>query len=187
LRGTCRSTREIRVPFCVKDVRVQTKSSHETIKLGKRIGRLLGPGDVVALVGELGTGKTHLMKGLAAGAGVKRFSYISSPSFTLIHEYPGKVPVIHVDLFRLRNEREAEDLGLEEYFQGPGITAIEWAEKIPSLLPEDVLRIHLSYTGERTRSIEVIGKGCRYEETVDNFAKLLKNEVSKNSRTSKAR
>ena len=168
-------------------MRVRTKSSHETIELGKRIGRLLGPGDVVALVGELGTGKTHLIKGLAAGAGVKRFSYISSPSFTLIHEYPGKVPVTHVDLFRLITEREAEDLGLEEYFQGRGITAIEWADKIPSLLPKDVLRIHLYHTGERTRSIEVIGKGYRYEERVDNLAKLLKNEVSKNSRTSKTR
>jgi len=153
--------------------------------LGKRIGGLLGPGDVVALVGELGTGKTHLIKGLAAGAGVKRFSYVSSPSFTLVHEYPGKIPVIHVDLFRLRTEREAEDLGLEEYFQGRGITAIEWADKIPSLLPKNILQIHLCHTGERTRSIEIIGEGSRYEELVDNLPKLLKNKVPKNSRTSK--
>ena len=171
----------------MKAVRVRTKSSHETVELGKRIGRLLEPKGVVALVGELGTGKTHLIKGLAAGAGVKRFSYISSPSFTLIHEYPGKVPVTHVDLFRLRTEREAEDLGLEEYFQGPGLTAIEWADKIPSLLPKDVLCIHLTHTGERIRSIEVIGKGCRYEELVDNLAKLLNNDISKNLKASKAR
>lgn len=165
---------------------VRTQSSHESVQLGKRIGGLLGPGDVVALVGELGTGKTHLIKGLAAGAGVRRSFYISSPSFTLIHEYPGKVPVTHVDLFRLRAEREAEDLGLDEYFQGRGITAIEWADKIPSLLPEEVLWIHLHHTGERTRSIEITGKGCRYEEIVDNLAKLLKNEVSKNLRALKA-
>jgi tRNA threonylcarbamoyladenosine biosynthesis protein TsaE len=169
----------------VKDVRVRTNSSHETVELGKRIGRLLRPGDVVALVGELGTGKTHLIKGLAAGAGVKRFSYVSSPSFTLIHEYPGKVPVTHVDLFRLRTEREAEDLGLEEYFQGRGITAIEWADKIPSLLPKDIVRIHLSYTGEQTRSIEIFGEGCRSGERVDNLTKLLKNKVPKNLGTSK--
>ena len=169
----------------MNDVRVRTNSSHETIELGKRIGGLLGPGDVVALVGELGTGKTHLIKGLAAGAGVKRFSYVSSPSFTLVHEYPGKIPVIHVDLFRLRTEREAEDLGLEEYFQGRGITAIEWADKIPSLLPKNILQIHLYHTGERTRSIEIIGEGSRYEELVDNLPKLLKNKVPKNSRTSK--
>ena len=171
----------------MKDVRVRSKSSYETVELGKRIGRLLGPGNVVALIGELGTGKTHLIKGLAGGAGVKRFSYVSSPSFTLIHEYPGKVSVTHVDLFRLNTEREAEDLGLEEYFQGQGITVIEWADKIPSLLPKNVLRIHLSHTGEQTRSIEIIGKGSRYEEIVDNLAKLLKNGVSKNARTSKPR
>ena len=187
LWGTCRSTREIKTPLYVKDVRVRTKSSHETVDLGKKIGRLLGPGDVVALVGELGTGKTHLIKGLAAGAGVIRFSYVSSPSFTLIHEYPGKLPVTHVDLFRLRTEREAEDLGLEEHFQGCGITVIEWADKIPSLLPQDVLWIHLSHTGERTRSIEIFGKGCRYGERVDNLYKLLKNEVSKNLRAPKDR
>jgi tRNA threonylcarbamoyladenosine biosynthesis protein TsaE len=140
---------------------------------------------VVALIGELGTGKTHLIKGLAAGAGIHRCSYVSSPSFTLIHEYQGKVPVIHVDLFRLGTEREAEDLGLEEYFQGRAITVIEWADKIPSLLPKDVLSIHLSYTGERTRSIEMIGKGCRYEKIVDNLAKVLKNKVSKNVLASK--
>jgi tRNA threonylcarbamoyladenosine biosynthesis protein TsaE len=169
----------------VNDVQVRTKSRDETIDLGKRIGRLLGPGNVVALVGELGTGKTHLIKGLAAGAGVNRFSYVSSPSFTLIQEYPGKLPVTHVDLFRLNMEREAEDLGLEEYFQGRGITVIEWADKIPSLLPQDVLWIHLSYTGERTRSIEIFGKGCRYEEMVDNLVKLLKNKVPKNLRAPK--
>jgi len=91
-------------------------------------------------------GKTHLIKGLAAGAGSKillRFE----PFLTLVHEYPGKIPVIHVDLFRLRTEREAEDLGLEEYFQGRGITAIEWADKIPSLLPKNILQIHLYHTG----------------------------------------
>lgn len=171
----------------MKDVHVQTQSSYETVDLGKRIGRLLRPGNVVALVGELGTGKTHLIKGLAGGAGVKRFSYVSSPSFALIHEYPGKIPVIHVDLFRLGTEREAEDLGLEEYFQGQGIIVIEWADKIPSLLPKDVLRIHLSHTGERTRSVEIIGKGAPYEEIVDNLTKLLKNEALKNLRRSKSR
>jgi tRNA threonylcarbamoyladenosine biosynthesis protein TsaE len=176
---------ETRVLLFVIDVRVRTKSSHDTVELGKKIGRLLGRGDVVALVGELGTGKTHLIKGLAAGAGVNRFSYVSSPSFTLIQEYPGKLPVTHVDLFRLNMEREAEDLGLEEYFQGRGITVIEWADKIPSLLPQDVLWIHLSYTGERTRSIEIFGKGCRYEEMVDNLVKLLKNKVPKNLRAPK--
>ncbi|OGP71198.1 MAG: tRNA (adenosine(37)-N6)-threonylcarbamoyltransferase complex ATPase subunit type 1 TsaE [Deltaproteobacteria bacterium RBG_16_50_11] len=147
----------------------QTKSTSETIRIGKQIGGQLRPGDVVALVGELGTGKTHFIKGLASGAGVKKSRYITSPSFTLIHEYQGKIPFYHIDLFRLKTEKEAEGLGLEEYFQGGGITAIEWADKIPTHLPEEMLWIEIRYTGEHTRSIEILAKGARYEELMKNF------------------
>jgi tRNA threonylcarbamoyladenosine biosynthesis protein TsaE len=145
---------------------IQTKSASETIRLGKRIGGLLRSGDVVALVGELGAGKTQFIKGLAEGAGVGKPTYISSPSFTLINEYPGSIPFYHVDLFRLEREKEAEELGLEDYFEGDGITAIEWADKIPSLLPREMLLIHIVYTGENTRFIEVTGKGKHYQELV---------------------
>src|SRR5512143_2557963 len=92
-----------------------TRNPLETVSLGRRIGHLLHAGDIVALTGELGTGKTHLIKGLAAGAGVREPSYVSSPSFTFIHEYPGKIPFYHIDLYRLGSEKEAEELGLEEY------------------------------------------------------------------------
>jgi tRNA threonylcarbamoyladenosine biosynthesis protein TsaE len=127
---------------------------------------------VVALVGELGAGKTQFIKGLAEGAGVGKPTYISSPSFTLINEYPGSIPFYHVDLFRLKREREAEELGLEDYFEGDGITAIEWADKIPSLLPREMLLIHIVYTGENTRSIEVTGKGKHYQELVSQIQSL---------------
>jgi tRNA threonylcarbamoyladenosine biosynthesis protein TsaE len=145
---------------------LHTKSTSETIRIGKSIGSLLMPGDVVALVGELGTGKTQFIKGLAVGVGVGKPTYISSPSFTLINEYAGKVPFYHIDLFRLKSEKEAEELGLEEYFQGGGITAIEWADKIPSFLPQEMLWIHICYTGKHTRSIEMVGKGKRYEQLI---------------------
>jgi len=148
----------------------QTQRVTETIRLGRMIGNLLKPGDVVALVGELGTGKTQFIKGLAEGVGVGKPTYISSPSFTLINEYPGRVPFYHIDLFRLESEKEAEELGLEEYFQGEGITAIEWADKIPSLLPEENLWIHINYTGENARSLEIIGKGDRYEKLVEELS-----------------
>src|SRR5512139_2569207 len=137
---------------------IQSKSTSETIRLGKSIGSRLRAGDVVALVGELGTGKTQFIKGLAAGAGVGNPTYVSSPSFTLINEYPGKVPFYHIDLFRLKNQKEAEGLGLEDYLHGGGIAAIEWADKIPSLLSAEMLSIHIVYTGKNTRSIEMIGK-----------------------------
>ena len=152
---------------------VQSKSASETVRLGKNIGSRLQPGDVVALVGELGAGKTQFIKGLTAGAGISNPGYISSPSFTLINEYPGEITFYHIDLFRLDKEKEAEELGLEDYFQGGGITAIEWADKIPSLLPKELLLIHIAYTGRNGRSLEIIGKGKRYEEIVSQLRNPL--------------
>jgi tRNA threonylcarbamoyladenosine biosynthesis protein TsaE len=145
----------------------QSRNTSDTIRLGRSIGSRLRPGDVVALVGELGAGKTQFIKGLAAGAGVGKPTYVSSPSFTLINEYPGKVPFYHIDLFRLESQKEAEGLGLEDYLHGGGITAIEWADKIPSLLPREMLSIHIVYTGRNTRSIKMTGKGKRYEALVN--------------------
>lgn len=142
--------------------------------MGKRIGKRLQEGDVIALVGELGTGKTQLIKGLASGVGVKRASYLTSPSFVLVNEYIGKIPFYHIDLYRIKDEREAEGLGLEEYFQGKGVTAIEWADKIPSLLPVELLSISLYYTGKQTRSIELVAKGERYEELLNTLRSELR-------------
>ncbi len=146
---------------------IQTRSASETFRIGKTIGSRLRPGDVVALVGELGAGKTQFIKGLAAGVGIESSAYISSPSFTLIHEYPGETPFYHMDFFRLGREQEAETLGLEEYFQGRGITAIEWADKIPSLLPEELLFICMAYVDKNIRSLEIAGNGKRYLNLVD--------------------
>jgi tRNA threonylcarbamoyladenosine biosynthesis protein TsaE len=151
----------------IGQVVIQTKGASETIRIGRCIGSRLLPGDVVALVGELGAGKTQFIKGLAAGAGIRNSTYISSPSFTLIHEYPGKMIFYHIDLFRLGKEKEAEELGLEDYFRGQGITAIEWADKVPSLLPKEFLFVRIAYTGRNARSLEIIGKGKRYEELVN--------------------
>jgi len=143
---------------------IQTRSALETVRIGKTIGNRLLLGDVVALVGELGAGKTQFIKGLAAGVGIENSTYISSPSFTLIHEYPGQTPFYHIDLFRLGREQEAEELGLEDYFQGRGITAIEWADKIPFLLPKELLFISIAYVDRNIRSLEIVGKGKRYED-----------------------
>jgi tRNA threonylcarbamoyladenosine biosynthesis protein TsaE len=151
-------------------VLIQTKSTSETIRIGKTTGTLLRPGDVVALIGELGTGKTQFIKGLAAGMGAGEPTYVSSPSFTLINEYPGKVPFYHIDLFRLKTEKEAEELGLEEYLGSAGIAAIEWADKVPSLLPEEMLWVHIRYNAKNIRSIEMLGKGKRYEALVNSLS-----------------
>lgn len=130
---------------------MQTESAQETVKLGERLGKRLRPGDVVALVGELGAGKTTITRGIAQGLGVE--ADIHSPTFTLIHEHPGTIPLYHVDLYRIDRPEEAEDIGIEEYIHGDGVTIIEWAEKIMPLLPEDALRIELRMTGDDMREI----------------------------------
>lgn len=123
-----------------------------TIELGKEIAVQLSPGDIVGLIGELGTGKTLLAQAIAKTLGVK--DYVTSPTFKLINEYQGKFPVYHLDLFRLNNF-QIQDLGLEEYLFGNGISIIEWAEKIRDWLPEHTLIVELSYLSKTSRKITI--------------------------------
>ncbi len=136
---------------------IGTKSPEETYVLGKKIGGLLKPGDVVAITGELGAGKTTLIKGLAEGLGVADF--VSSPSFIIINEYSGKFPFYHIDLYRLEEVREIEELGVTEYFERGGIVAIEWAEKLAGLLPERFIAVTIELLGEKERRITLKEKG----------------------------
>jgi tRNA threonylcarbamoyladenosine biosynthesis protein TsaE len=153
-----------------KKLVVESRSTSETIRIGKEVGRRLRPGDVAALMGELGAGKTHFIKGMASGAGVKRSKYLSSPSFTLVNEYPGTVAFYHIDLYRLDDPEGAQDLGIEEYVHGAGITVIEWADRVPALIPEASLWIRIEYAGERRRRIEIAGDGERYERLIDELS-----------------
>jgi tRNA threonylcarbamoyladenosine biosynthesis protein TsaE len=162
-------------------VAIRTRSERETIQFGKQIGKRLQSGDVVALIGELGAGKTHLIKGLAQGTGVEQPDVVTSPSFTFIHEHKGKIPFYHIDLYRLATEEEGEALGLEEYLGGRGITTIEWADKIPSLLPKEVLWIRMRYLETHARSIRILGKGPRYGQLV----KKLREEKDSRIRSTK--
>lgn len=119
--------------------------------LGEELGRGLQPGDVVALFGDLGAGKTTLTKGLARGLGVQ--SDIHSPSFVLIHEHPGPIPLYHIDLYRLSQGEEVETLGIEECLEGGGVTVIEWADRMTHLLPPDRLDIMMRLTGDSEREL----------------------------------
>ncbi len=150
-----------------------TRKTSETVRLGRRVGEFLAAGDVVALVGGLGTGKTHFIKGLASGLGVRNASRLSSPSYVLVQEVPGRLPLHHIDLYRLAGEKEAEDLGLEEYLGGEGVTVIEWADKIPSLLSGEVLWVRMEYTGRQSRSVQITGRGDRCRRLIS----ALKMEV----------
>ncbi len=155
---------------------LHSQSAAQTVRLGKQIGSLLQPGDLVALVGELGAGKTCLIRGLAAGLGVDRSSPITSPTFTFIQDYRGRVPFHHIDLYRLSAQEEVDELGLEEYFQKGGVTAIEWADKIRSLLPKEFVWIRLRYQGAHHRSIVLRGRGKRYAELLWGLRRLRPEE-----------
>lgn len=128
-----------------------------TLQLGQRMAPWLKAGDVVALYGELGAGKTCLVRGLAKGLGIAE-DQVASPSFSLINEYQGPLPLFHLDCYRLHLAEEIEELGLEEYFDGPGITVIEWAERIKEL-PEDRLDISFSILTETRRHIRISPSG----------------------------
>lgn len=128
-----------------------TKSADETVELGKTIGAHLLPNDVVALTGTLGAGKTTLIQGIAQGIGVK--DYVTSPTFIIINEYNGRIPFFHVDLYRLNDVAEVEDLGIEEYFTRGGACVIEWAEKLGELKPKAAQEIEIEIISETERKI----------------------------------
>lgn len=131
-----------------------------TESFGRIIGRSLAGGETLAISGELGAGKTALVRGIAAGLGTPS-NQVTSPTFVLIHEYEGRLPLIHVDLYRLRSAAEAEGIGLQEYFQGNIVTAIEWADKFPDVLPVDRLNLSLEYKTPTARIAHMIAHGPR--------------------------
>lgn len=139
-----------------RKVHIHTHGAEETELLGEQIGSYLDAGMVVALIGELGAGKTMLTKGIARGLGVP--GLVHSPTFTLIHEHVGRLPVYHFDLYRLSTPEEIEDLGYEGYFYGEGVSIIEWAEKVEKMLPPDHLEIRMTGHDER-RTFELRATG----------------------------
>lgn len=119
----------------------RTNSFEDTIRLGKNIGRVLRAGDVICLSGDLGTGKTALTNGIAKALEID--SYITSPTFTLVNEYQGKLPLYHFDVYRISDPDEMFDIGFEEYLNGSGVTIIEWGEMITDILPKDKIVINI--------------------------------------------
>jgi tRNA threonylcarbamoyladenosine biosynthesis protein TsaE len=140
-------------------------SPEETRALAARLGLLLGPGDVVALNGELGSGKTEFVHGLAQGLEVPP-QMVASPSFTLVHEYPGRIPLVHVDLYRLEDLPPELLPDLEEYLAGDQVVAVEWARRLTPLLPGDYLEVDLEIVGENDRRLTFTGHGPRSWELV---------------------
>lgn len=136
--------------------RFETSSDKKTRALGRQLAPQLPERGVVLLIGELGAGKTTLAQGIAEGRGAARAEDVSSPTFTLIHEYGDPVSVYHIDLYRLDTLEEARRLGLEDIYDAPGLVLIEWGERFPELLPLQRVEIRIRHAGEDRRAIEVM-------------------------------
>lgn len=136
-------------------------SDRETHRIGERLGALCRPGDVILLEGALGAGKTALTQGIGRGLGVR--GIINSPTFTLVKEYAGRMPLYHFDLYRLEDEGEVLDLGVDEYLEGDGVCVVEWAERAAGVWPSSHLRVRLVVTGAHDRRLELEGCGARGE------------------------
>lgn len=141
-----------------------SRSPEATRALAAALGPDLAPGDVLALKGELGSGKTEFVHGLAQGLEVPPDAGVASPSFTLINEYQGRLPLAHLDLYRLENLPPEMLPDLEEYLSGSGVVAVEWAERLGGLLSGDYLEVEIAITGDNTREFTIRGHGPRGEK-----------------------
>ncbi len=147
-------------------------SPEQTQRLGTSLGKLAQADDVFLLCGELGSGKTCLTQGIAWGLNVKEYAF--SPSFVLVREYYGRLPLYHVDLYRLDHIEEIANLGLDEYLYGDGVCVVEWAEKGLPLLPQDNLLIKLSYLSQTERSLTLETNGTRYSQLLRSLKPEMK-------------
>ena len=148
----------------------QVASELETNGVGHQIADNLDAGDVIALIGDLGAGKTRFVKAVAEALGVP-IDEVNSPTFTLIQEYEGRVPIRHCDTYRLRNADEFADLGLDELFAPDGIALVEWADRVAEYLPRDRLDIRITIDGPTARTIEVGATGSRSQSILSQLTK----------------
>jgi tRNA threonylcarbamoyladenosine biosynthesis protein TsaE len=152
----------IDLPSAEPGTLVVSASPADTRALGEVMGRHACAGDLIALIGELGSGKTVFVAGLAAGLGVDPAAHVSSPTFTIMHRYLGRLPLYHIDLYRIETPEALATLGLEEYLEGDGVAAVEWAEHGVGMLPKERLTVRLRQTGLEARTVELVPAGDRY-------------------------
>lgn len=145
-------------------------SEAQTRRLGARLGELLEGGETIALQGELGTGKTRWVQGVGLGLQVRQ--NVTSPTFTLVNEYPGRLILYHIDLYRINQAAEALAFGLEDYLYGDGVCLIEWAERVAEILPPDRLWITFHYLDDTKRRITMQAFGDRFQELLEQFKRV---------------
>jgi tRNA threonylcarbamoyladenosine biosynthesis protein TsaE len=155
---------------------IVTDSPDQTLLLGRRLGEILSGGAFIALIGSLGAGKTLLAKGIAGGLGVEDPGEVTSPTFVLVNEYRGRVPVYHIDLYRLESFAEVEAIGWDEWMGGPGVTLVEWAEKMGDNLPEERVEVHLQWAGEEKRRLLFYGRGGMGPQIIEELRRRWRKE-----------
>jgi tRNA threonylcarbamoyladenosine biosynthesis protein TsaE len=157
-----------------KKIDITTHSPDKTRQLGQEIGKLINQPLIIALIGDLGSGKTAFVQGLANGLDVPVEYYITSPTFTLINEYPGRLPLFHADLYRLETAWDLEDIGLDELPYDQGVLAIEWADKLGNNLSGDYLALQFNIIDDDCRKIELIA----YGHNGSNLIKILESSMN---------
>ena len=146
-----------------------SNSKTQTKVFGEKLAQFLNPGDVIALIGDLGSGKTTFTKGIAKGLEVKNPEYVNSPSFVLIREYKGRLNLYHFDLYRLDNLYDMEYIGIEEYLDAGGVVVIEWAQKLKTLLPKEYLQVDIAITAKDKRTFKLKPHGKHYDDIVSRY------------------
>ena len=148
--------------------KVVTNNPAETVRWGMKLAAGLKGGDIICLVGDLGAGKTTLVKGIAKGLKIKE-TRVNSPTFVLLNTYEGRLPLYHFDLYRIDQPQDILDLGYEEFLFGSGVCVIEWADKLGALLPEDCLTIHMTAPQENERSLQITASAQRSRQVLKNI------------------
>lgn len=146
-----------------KSYTFQSENAEQTEAFGEGLGRVLNVGHMAGLVGDLGAGKTCFVRGVGKGVGVAAETRVCSPTFTLVNEYGGRIPLIHVDFYRLGDAEELFELGMDDYYWGSGAVLVEWADKFLDSLPEDRLMLFFRCTADETRELRVEATGSLHE------------------------
>ncbi len=149
---------------------IEVANLAETEAVGRRLGEMLFPNAVIALIGPLGAGKTHFVRAVAEGLGIHNPLAVTSPTFVLIQEYPARLPIFHFDAYRLPGPREFLDLGVEEYYEAGGVCLIEWADRVIEALPKEYLRIEIEPIDENRRRFHLMAIGERYQPLREGLA-----------------
>jgi tRNA threonylcarbamoyladenosine biosynthesis protein TsaE len=152
---------------------LELSSLERTEAFGKVLGGIVEPGDIITLDGPLGAGKTALTQAIARGLGVDPRIYVTSPTFSLLHEYQGRIPLYHMDFYRLAGEDDIESLGFSEYFYSNGLTVIEWPERLGSLMPPERLHVELVISGETSRTANLTGHGNLWQKKMADLVSMV--------------